>query len=265
MKTEDIQLYKSADAYLKAPEGMKNEVLMWFVGGGILMQELSKRMDNAPFGGLRHKIGYSENKKLGQVEILDVCSGLGNFANHLSFVCPKIRATCIDTNKEFIKYGKTKFKDWEFIEADAVNFSLGKKFNFIIASSAYHHIADKDKLAFLKNLKSHLKDDGIVIVCENFLPDYQTEKERKVAIKLYYEELKNFYKKGNATKESITAISEVEHLEIAGEEEHKVSFRIFNEQIKKAGFVIDSDIVVWQAKLFYKDNAGSRVVVLKIL
>lgn len=263
MKTEDIRLYKSANAYLKAPEGMKNEMLMWYISGGVFMQELSKKAGNKPYGGLRHKIGYIENQKLKTIEILDVCSGLGNFVNHLSFVYPKIQATCVDINKEFIKYDKSKFKNWKFIEADATAFSLNKKFDFITASSAYHHIENKNKLAFLKNLKNHLKDGGIIIVCENFLPDYRNKKEREASIKLYYKELKSFYKKGNSTKDSYNAIAEVEHLEIVGKEEHKVSFRIFSEQVKKAGLFIDTDIPIWQPKVFFKDNAGSHTLILK--
>ena len=106
MKIEDIKLYKYADAYMKAPEGMKNEMQMWFVASGLLMQELSKKMGNNPYGGLRTKIGYIESKRLKPIEILDVCSGLGNFVNHLSFVYPKIKAFCLDINKEFLEYTK---------------------------------------------------------------------------------------------------------------------------------------------------------------
>ncbi|MBP6855581.1 MAG: class I SAM-dependent methyltransferase [Candidatus Pacebacteria bacterium] len=263
MKAKNIQLYKSTNAYLKAPEGMKNEMLMWYVGGGVLMQELAKRADNKPYGGLRHKIGYLENQKLKTIEILDVCSGLGNFVNHLSFIYPKIKATCIDINKVFLKYDKTKFKNWKFIEADAATFSLNRKFDFITASSAYHHIKNKDKLAFLKNLKNHLKKGGVIIVCENFLPDYKTEKERGAAVRLYYKELKDFYKKGNSTKDSFNTIVEVEHLEVVGKEEYKVSFKFFSEQIKKAGLVVYIDIPIWQPKGFIKDNAGSHVIILK--
>ena len=86
MNTFSTSLYESAEDYFRAgPDATKNETLMWFVAAGILMQELSKRSGNLPFGGLRSSTGYELNKKLKSIEILDFCSGPGNFLNHFRF------------------------------------------------------------------------------------------------------------------------------------------------------------------------------------
>lgn len=264
MNTKDIKLYRSAEHYLNGPEGMKNEVMMWYVAGGILMQELAIRSGCKPYGGLKNKVGYLENAKHKTIEILDVCSGPGDFVNHLSFVYPGIKAICVDLNESFVRYGQSKSKKWHFIKADVVNFYISTKFDFITASSAYHHIEDGKKLNFLMNLKKHLKHGGVIIVCENFLPDYRIGNDRAAAVKLYYGELKKFYRNGNATKSSLKTILEVERLELAGVNEHKVSFRIFKEHIRKAGLEIDTDISVWQPKGFVRSNAGSHVIKLRL-
>ncbi|MBU1083364.1 class I SAM-dependent methyltransferase [Patescibacteria group bacterium] len=260
---DTTQLYKSAQNYFLGPDNMKNEVLMWFTASGLLMQELSKGLGNLPFGGLKNKIGHRERNKVKSIEVLDMCSGPGNFVNHLAFVLPNIKVVCVDINAGFVEYGKRRFRRWKFVQGDVTKISLRKKFRFIVASSAYHHIPDNQKLDFLCNIRKHLTNDGVVIMCDNFLPNY-SGKNKQQAAKSYYSELRKWYCHGNATPEAIRVIKGVERTELEGCEEYKVPFKIFLAQLKKAGLIIDTDIAVWQPYQFAKDNAGSHVLILKI-
>ncbi len=260
---ENIKIYDSAQNYFEGPEGMKNEVMMWFVAAGLLMQELSKKLGNRPYGSLKEKVGYEENKKLEEVSILDLCSGPGNFVNHLAFVCPNIKVVCVDTNINFIDAGNKVFKKWQFIEGDATKIVLKRKFNFVTASSAYHHIEDGNKVDFMKIIYKHLADDGAAIICEHFLPDYKTDLDRGKSINEYYGRLEQWYNDGNATPKAIQIIREVREQESKGEGEHKVSFGIFRDHVEKSGLKIDTDIPVWQPPSLMLDNAGSHVIILK--
>lgn len=257
------RIYESAENYFEGPDSMKNEVMMWFVAGGLLAQEVSKKIGNAPFGGLKGRIGYEERKRVKNIRVLDFCSGPGNFVNHLAFVMPEIKVVCVDMNANFIRTGNEIFKKWKFIEEDVTTVSLKTKFPVITASSAYHHIEDKNKIKFLKNIRNHLTSDGIVLMCENFLPDYYSDKNRKTSVNKYYTELARWYHDGNSTKEAVLIIKEVKEQELAEEVEHKVSFRIFKNHLKKSGLRLNIDIPVWQPQPFIADNAGSHVVVLK--
>src|SRR3989344_5695999 len=183
-----LDLYRSAKTYLSGPDGMNNEVTMWFIAGGLLMQEISSRINKTAFGGLHQKI------------------------------------------------------------------------DFITASSAYHHIPDFEKLSFLKNLKSHLKNNGIILICDNFLPDYSTSFEKQKSIKEYYSLLTQYYKSGNATKNAIKVIKQARKLELSGKDEYKTSFRIFEAQVKAAGLEIVKDILVWGIS---QNGMGSHVIILK--
>lgn len=258
-----IEIYKSAQNYFEGSDSMKNEVMMWFVAGGLLSQEISRKLGNIPFGGLKQKVGYEERKLIKNIKILDFCSGPGNFVNHLAFILPEINAICVDMNASFVRTGNALFKKWKFIQGNAVKVSLGEKFPFVTASSAYHHIEDESKIDFLKNIYNHLADDGTAIVCENFLPDYNTGLERKVSINKYYNELENWYQDDNATDEAVLVIKEVREQELAGDIEHKVSFKIFKNHLDKSGFNISTDIPVWQPQSLIADNAGSHVIILK--
>jgi ubiquinone/menaquinone biosynthesis C-methylase UbiE len=264
IESKDTKLYTSADTYFKGPDGMKNEVTMWYVSAGLLMEELAKRKGFVPFGGLGKVPGYDSVPNINDsIDLLDLCSGPGNFVNHLSFVFPWLKVVCVDLNETFLKTGKGVFKKWKFMKSDVIELDLKSKFGCVTASSAYHHIKDSQKLDFLRIIKKHLKDDGFALICENFIPDYSTNKERTESIVVYYNELLKYYEQGNATGDSIKAIDEVRQLELSGVEEHKVSRKIFEEQLGTAGLVIDVDIVVWQPDKLKQSNAGSHVFVIK--
>ncbi len=264
MKKEDTKLYTSPEVYFDGPDGMKNEVTMWYVAAGLLMREVSIKKGNLPYGGLGKKIGYDCTlNSSNSLELLDLCSGPGNFVNHLNFVFPWLKVTCVDLNKVFLNVGKSLFKKYKFIEADVTKLNLKKKFDCVTASSAYHHIEDKFKLDFLKIITNHLKDDGFVIICENFLPEYTDKKTRDKSIQIYYKELGKYYQEGNATDKSLMAIDEVYALEKSGVEEHKVTHSIFLKHIRESGLFVDSDIIVWQPKTLRASNAGSHVFIIK--
>lgn len=262
-KTQNVMnLYRSAKTYLSGPDGMNNEVTMWFIAGGLLIQEISRRINKTAFGGLHQKIGTRRNKKIKAVEILDVACGPGNFANHLAFMIPQLKVIGIDTNTIFLKWASKKFANlgWKFVEGDAGKIELGRKFDFITASSAYHHIPDSKKFYFLKNLKGHLKADGIILICDNFLPDYSTSFEKTKSIREYYSLLMKYYKSGNATKNAIKVIKQASKLELSGKDEYKTSYKIFEAHVKAAGLEIVKDILVWGAS---QNGMGSHVIILK--
>ncbi len=260
MRLDETKLYTSSKEYFEGPDGMKNEVTMWFVAGGLFMQELSIKNNRMPFGGLGGEI--PEKPKV-IMKLLDVCSGPGNFINHLQYIYSDLEVTCVDLNNHFIEEGQKIFKKWKFICGDVSKIDLKQKFDVVTASSAFHHIPDEYKKDFWNNINLHLEDNGFVLVCENFLPKYSNYVERQASIEKYYTELKQFYIEGNSTKKAFELIDEVYQLEKNGVEEHKVSFEIFINQIDTAGFLLFQDIIVWQPDSLKKDNAGSHVIILK--
>lgn len=265
MKAEETKLYTSVEAYLNGPEGMNNEVCMWAVAGGLLVREVMKKVKGHKFGGLHQEKGLEMKAQLPKISILDVCSGPGNFPNYLSLYYPKISVVGIDINNLFIEEANKRFSKygWRFLNRDATNFDLSRKFDFVTASSAYHHIQDQGKIDFLKKIREHLSTEGKVLVCENILPSYKSNQERSKSVANYYSDLIRYFASGNATPQAINAIQEVYALEKSGIEEHKVDFHRFKQHICKAGLEIELDIPVWQTRSFRKDNSGSHVFLLK--
>ncbi len=249
-------LYKSINEYFIVEE-MRNETTMWYIAGGLLAQYL--RSKQSLFSSLKSSLGYKTKNK--SVEILDVCSGPGTFANYLSFVNPSIKATCIDLDNAFVSYGQKHYRKWRFLKADALTINLKKKFDVITVSSGYHHIEDKDKVKFLENLSRHLSTRGIIILCDNFLPEYKSQSERDKAVRIYYRELRKYYSEGNGSTRALNALDDVEKRDLKSEDEYKVSFEIFKRHLSRTDLLVDQDIQV--LKLVASSKAGSHVLILK--
>lgn len=262
MNSTHTSLYDSAANYFNGPEGMRNEVAMWFVAAGLVAQELSRRSGHAPFGGLKEAVGYL-NARLKKVNLLDLCSGPGTLANHLSLLLPGIQVTCVDVNENFVEYGIAALPKFKFIHGNAVSTSLGKTFDVVTASSGYHHIEDKDKVRFLENIKRHLLSDGLAVLCENFLPRYRDPSERVDAVKKHYDALEYWFRQGNAADKALQVIGDVRQQELAGDGEYKVSLDIFQDHVQSAGLKIETDTIVWQPDNLRGDGSGSHVVTLR--
>jgi ubiquinone/menaquinone biosynthesis C-methylase UbiE len=251
-----ISLYKSIQNYFIVEE-MKNETTMWYVAAGLLVQFINSKKN--PFGALKEYVGYKKSTK--KIEILDVCSGPGTFANYLSSVVPNLKVTCVDLDDQFISYSKKHYKEWKFIKDNALRMNLQKSFDVITISSGYHHIVDKEKVVLLENLRRHLSSKGIIIFCDNFLPKYKNKLERKLAVQNYYRELRKYYEVGNGSLRALNALKDVEKRDLNKGDEYKVSFEIFTKHLCKAKLFIDQHVTVTQ---LCKDfGAGSNVLILK--
>ena len=265
MANSKSSLYSSAQEYIDATEGMKNEVNMWYIASALLIQEAVRKVTQHKYGALIDKCSIDLMQSIPPFSVLDVCCGPGNLANYLGLMHPKLDLIGIDLDEEFIKEARRKFSNtaWRFIVANAITFRSKKKFDVVVASSAYHHIRDEEKQEFVDNLEHNLNEDGKIIVCENFLPGYDSDKDRKSAVIKYYEALKKYYSSENSSKSTFKAIDEVRYLELANTIEHKVDFDRFKRHLRHSRLEIEVDIPVWQPKQFSKDNAGSHVLLLR--
>ncbi len=256
--------YSDPRFYDDATLGMPNERRMLFIAAGLFL-ERAMRMPGSRTDGFWRGRGVETRDSLTRVSVLDMCCGTGNFANQISLVHPKIEVTGIDFNEKFVTFAKEKFGDlgWKFVSGDAVTYSFGTFFDFILMSSAYHHIEDGRKADFLSNARRHMRNTGDCLVCDNFLPDYSSKHGRESAITRYYMALAKHYEENRVPKETMEALREVEKLEVAGVEEHKVSYRLFLRDAENAGLRVVMDLPVWQPEDFQHDNAGSHVILLR--
>ncbi|MFH0817846.1 MAG: class I SAM-dependent methyltransferase, partial [Candidatus Micrarchaeota archaeon] len=152
---------------------MPNERKMLFIASGLFLERAMGAVDSRSNRYWRDR-GIETRNSLPRALVLDMCCGTGNFSNQVSLMHPKIEVTGIDLNQKFVAFAKEKYGGlgWTFVNGDAVTYKFTRDFDFVLMSSAYHHIEDEQKAAFLINARNHMKQTGICILCDNFLPAY---------------------------------------------------------------------------------------------
>ncbi|MDO8661001.1 MAG: class I SAM-dependent methyltransferase [Candidatus Woesearchaeota archaeon] len=233
-------MYDSAQMYQKRVEQIPVEQLMWKTAKDIFHEKVLSEKQKRPL-------------------VLDLCCGPGVFAKSISPACPGQQVTGVDINKRFVEFCSHKWPQWKFICQNVLKLKLNSSFNYVLASSAYHHMRNKEKKNFLVIAKKHLAPNGRIMVCENFLPKRKT---RFHAIKEFYTCFLQCLKLQHASFGAVAAVREAQSNEIAGKEEHKVTFKRFTQDCKAVGLFIEKDISVWQLPAWKKSNAGSHVIVL---
>lgn len=236
-------MYRSARRYETAVTGMQNELMMWSVASDLLLKEACR-------------------KRLGRLSGLDLCCGPGSFANKLAAKYLALDIVGVDLNQEFVRFATDTYggRGWRFICQDVSSLDIPERFDVVMASSAYHHIPDQDKLHFLSVANDYLDEDGMVLVCENFLPNAYERREDNV--RMYYRELIRAYTfQGMGTRKAVIAIRQARRQELAGENEHKVTLKQFQEAVSASGLFVETCIPVWNP--VPDEEWGSYVFVLR--
>lgn len=101
--------------------------------------------------------------------ILDICCGTGNVAGLLQKRGYNI--TGLDGSKLMLDYAKENAPAADFIQTDARNFNLGRKFNAVtcLFDSLNHMLSEDDVLMVFKNVYEHLEENGIFVFDVNSL------------------------------------------------------------------------------------------------
>lgn len=94
------------------------------------------------------------------LNILEVGAGGGLWTEF--FLNKNTNVTCVDVNEQILKGNAKLHPKAKFVLGDAKNIKLNEKYDFVFAKDIIEHIDDDEK--FLKNMSSHLKDDGLIII-----------------------------------------------------------------------------------------------------
>lgn len=108
-------------------------------------------------------------KKNNEIDLLDLGCAKGEFIYFLSRHKKIKNLTGIDYSQSLIKYAKSQNRNTEkikFYKKKAENFSIKKKFDFIIISGLISYFDDPKKI--IKCSINHLKKNGIIIILDKF-------------------------------------------------------------------------------------------------
>jgi len=120
-----------------------------------LNEEYEKFKEYERFQFLIDKINKNFNDSS---SLLDIGGAKGELIYLLKQKYPKANYTCLEYNEELIELGRKNLKDVKFIQGDAKNFNLNRKFDVVVMSGVLS-IFDEIEVV-LNNMLKHIKCKG---------------------------------------------------------------------------------------------------------
>jgi ubiquinone/menaquinone biosynthesis C-methylase UbiE len=197
--------------------------------------------------------------------VLEMCSSTGLCAMRVSRAIKTQNVTLIDIDAAALTIARRRFrtKRLRTVVADAVTHSEPETYDIILLNSAYHHIANRDKAAFLRNVARHLDCQGVVILGDHFLPPYRGISQFRRAVVEFYEPLLSELVDRGTHRRAIEIIRQAAYECWSGVVEFKVSWPVFQAHLRNSGLRLLSTSVVWSPGIASDAGPiGSVVVVL---
>jgi SAM-dependent methyltransferase len=166
--------------------------------------------------------------------ILDLCSATGLCALRVAETIPARSITLLDIDHDALEQAEPHFRGapvHRMVAEDAVEFRDSSKFDLILMNSAYHHIEDSRKGAFLRNAARLLAPGGLILLGDHFLAPYAGRDEfRQRVLDLYHEMIRELERRGEPPA-AVDVIRQAAFHCWAGEIEYKVHYRKLREDL----------------------------------
>jgi ubiquinone/menaquinone biosynthesis C-methylase UbiE len=195
---------------------------------------------------------HLEGKK--NIVLADFCSGTGINTKLLAGRLPVSYAVLIDTNKKFIEIAKkseinTKL---ETHIGDILKVDLTRCADAVISMFAYHHITNTHKADYIEKIKDVLKQGGILLLGEIYIPNKETTIE-------YYKHLYSSIAKKSPELESfLMQTANSDHYE------YKVAKEFADKQLIEAGFELIESKKIWPVDSKFDKTIGTFVEAWKL-
>ena len=150
-------------------------------------------------------------KKLGRnIEVVEIGCGPARILGEIAKI-KNINLTAIDHDKDFVAYARKKVKGAEVKVADIETYNHGKPVDVFYSQGVHHHIAKPPK--YFQNIRKQLNNNGIFILSDEFLPNYNSEEERRLRAVIWYSHIISHAQKNNhkilAQEEAKTLLDEL--------------------------------------------------------
>lgn len=139
---------------------------------------------------LRNIVNFVKQNQYLNTKVLDLMCGTGLLLNKIKNERPDLILFGVDNNEDFIIYAKNNYPNIEFSVNDVFSINEEEKFDLIICSGGTHHLKDEIKIDFLYLIKRLLNKNGVAVIADPYISDYDSEVKRKIsAAQLGYEYL----------------------------------------------------------------------------
>ncbi|MEK7146180.1 MAG: class I SAM-dependent methyltransferase [Patescibacteria group bacterium] len=142
---------------------------------------------------IREKLRGSEKKEF---RVLDLGCGPGRITQSIAGkLLPVARqmgvnleVVGLDISEKFISYA-CKNKSGEAILYEVADFlarEFTDKYDVVLMQGVFHHVPLLDRQAWLEKCRDILSEEGVVVIGDEFIPDYSSDKERVLKVAAFY-------------------------------------------------------------------------------
>lgn len=216
----------------------------------------------------------AEHRRLGRpLRVLDVCSASGGCAAAIERAVPMAHLCLIDIEESMIAAARAKpwrAEETSFVVDDAVTWNgSGGRFDVVLMNSAYHHIEDERKQAFLARCASLLAVGGAILVGEHFLPGYDpsSDDSYRRAVEWFYSERLQYLQEIGTPEEGLEVIRQTAWYCWQRQYEYQVSQRVSLSHIVGAGLCVQESVRVWplpDARTGLPSDSGTFYMVARV-
>ncbi len=126
----------------------------------------------------------------GRGKLLDIMCGPGYLLGCMAVLHRDLKLVGVDIDERYVDYGRATYQGISFEQGDVLNWQSEEPFDTVLCTGALHHVPYEQQETAIANMAKLLKPDGVLILSDAYVNDYQNEQQRQAAAaKLGYEYL----------------------------------------------------------------------------
>ena len=140
-----------------------------------------EELRNTPWGEMiREVILRSDRRAPFCGDLVDLMCGPGYLLHTLHEQRPDLNLKGVDNDPRFVDFAKARTDGVEFVSKDVLKWRATHKYDVVTCTGSLHHLAYDQQEPFIRKIADILKPDGVAIIGDPYISDYQNELERRL-------------------------------------------------------------------------------------
>ena len=189
--------------------------------------------------------------------VLDYMCGTGYLLRKISVRRPDLSLVGCDLNEEYVDYANSHpEKHWpehcSFDHADVLSYQPYRMPHVVLVTGGLHHLAPEDQPRLIAKIASELSDDGVFVLADEFITDFESEVQRRLGVLELSNALGRHVISNFAYDDVVRAVVQMMENDLFQQGEYKTSRLKVVDMLEKK-FRIESCQQVWPREATYGD------------
>lgn len=141
--------------------------------------------------------------------VVDYMCGTGYLLNQIAALRSDLTFAGCSLTPLYIDYAKKNYSHLDIVLQDALEYSPKKQPDIVISTAGLHHLNRSKQPEFIKKVASELSRGKYFLLGEELIAEYNSEKERRLAVVEMCSALLSYAIKADAPQEVVEAASDI--------------------------------------------------------